>query len=111
VTQCLMFLPSVTFGLSVDLQIIVSTLQYAPVAFAQPPYKHSKSVMLAIGILSLLMSLISYAFCFIVFGGLSEDPALRKWVFICFIAKAVTWSPFLGLELYDMTLEQIYHDV
>ena len=67
--------------------------------------------MVALGVVGLLMSLVSYIFCFVVFGGLSDDPSMRKWVFICFIAKAAIWSPFLGLEYYDMVLEQIYHDV
>ena len=67
--------------------------------------------MVALGVIGLIMSLVSYILCFVVFGGLSDDPSMRKWVFICFIAKAVIWSPFLGLEYYDMVLEQIYHDV
>lgn len=111
ITQCLIFLPCVTFGVAADLQIIISTRHYQPVAFAEPPFRHSKTIMLALGVAGLLMSAVSYLFCFIVFGGLNDDPSLRKWVFICFIAKAVIWSPFLGLEYYDMLFEQIYNDV
>jgi hypothetical protein len=105
ITQCLIFLPCVTFGVAADLQIIISTRSYEPVAFAKPPYKHSKNIMIALGVIGLLMSVISYVMCFLVFGGINDDPSLRKWVFICFIFKAVIWSPFLGSELYDMVLE------
>ena len=67
--------------------------------------------MLSIGILSLLMSLASFTFCFLVFGGITKDPEIRQWLFIVFIMKALTWSPFLAMEYYDMIFEQIYHDV
>lgn len=32
-------------------------------------------------------------------------------MFVLLIVKAVCWSPFLGMELYDTIFEQIYHDV
>ena len=32
-------------------------------------------------------------------------------MFACFLAKAITWSPFLGIEMYDTLFEHIYHDV
>ena len=32
-------------------------------------------------------------------------------MFVLLIIKAIGWSPFLGMELYDTIFEQIYHDV
>ena len=111
IKRCLIFLPCVTFGLAADVQIIVSTLKYEPVAFASMPYKHTRGFMLGLGFVSLIQTLCTYAFCFMVFGGVSSDPFFRKLVFASFIAKAVAWSPYLGIELYDTLFEQIYHDV
>ena len=73
------------------------------------PYSWVRPVMLALGVMSLFMSLVSYAFCILVFGG--YDKTLRNVMFAAFIVKAVTWSPFLGMEMYDTIFEQIYHDV
>ena len=67
--------------------------------------------MLALGGASLLMSIATCVFCFLIFGHLSEDPNVRKVLYICFIAKALTWSPFLGAEYYDTLFEHVYHDV
>ena len=67
--------------------------------------------MLLFGVLTFLMSIIAYIFCLLVFGRLNKDPNVRQMVFICFIVKAVTWSPYLALEFYDTLFEQIYHDV
>ena len=111
IKQCLVFLPCVTFGLCVDIQILISTRAYRPVAFSDLPFRLAKACMMCLGILSVLTSICSYLFCFVVFGGISKDPDMRKWVFVCFLAKTVTWSPFLALEMYDMLFEQIYHDV
>mmetsp|Transcript_41737 Transcript_41737/g.54969 ORF Transcript_41737/g.54969 Transcript_41737/m.54969 type:complete len:82 (-) Transcript_41737:972-1217(-) len=57
------------------------------------------------------MSLATCALCLLIFGGLTSDPSIRRWLYICFIVKAVTWSPFLAMEFYDTLFEQIYHDV
>lgn len=111
VKRCLIFLPCVTFGLAGDVQIIVSTVKYEPVAFTSMPYRHTRGFMLVLASLSLIQTLCAYVFCFMVFGGVSSDPFFRKLVFASFIAKAVAWSPYLGLELYDTLFEQIYHDV
>lgn len=67
--------------------------------------------MLVLAFLSLAQTICTYAFCFLVFGGLSDDPKFRHWVYASFIAKALTWSPYLGMELYDTLFEQIYYDV
>ena len=111
IKRCLIFLPCVTFGLAGDVQIIVSTLKYEPVAFASMPYRHTRGFMLALGFTSVLQTFCAYVFCLMVFGGVSSDPFFRKLVFASFIAKAVAWSPYLGFELYDTLFEQIYHDV
>ena len=67
--------------------------------------------MLTIGVITLVMSILTYICCLLVFGGLSEEPMWRKFVFAGFIVKAFTWSPFMGHEMYDALFEQIYHDV
>ena len=109
--RCLIFLPCVTFGLAGDVQIIVSTVRYEPAAFTSMPYRHTRGFLLVLASISLIQTLCAYVFCFMVFGGVSSDPFFRKLVFASFIAKAVAWSPYLGLELYDTLFEQIYHDV
>ena len=111
VKQCLVFLPCATFGIAVDIQIIASTWRYKPIAFSDMPYKCTRGFLLLIGFSTFAVSIVTYGFCLLVFGGLNDDPSFRKWVFITFIAKAFTWSPFIGLELYDTLFEQIYHDV
>lgn len=109
INRCLVFLPCVTFGLAADIQIIVSTYKYNPVAFEKMPYRHTRGFMIFFAFFSLLQTLVTYGFCILVFGGINDD--LRKWVFASFIGKALTWSPYLGIELYDTLFEQIYYDV
>lgn len=111
INRCLVFLPCVTFGLAADIQIIVSTYKYQPVAFKDMPYRHTRAFMLILSFVSLLQTVIAYAFCLLIFGGINTDPDIRQWVFICFIVKALTWSPYFGIELYDTLFEQIYYDV
>ena len=106
-----MFLPCLTFGLMIDIQIIVSTYRYKPISFRTLPYRNTRVIMLVLGFLTLMMSLTAYVFCLLVFGGLNQNPKMREMVFACFIVKAFTWSPFLAMELYDTLFEQIYHDV
>ena len=93
----------------VDIQIIVSTYGYKPVAFSKLVHPWARSFFLVMGFLSLATTLIAYVFCLLVFGGF--EPSLRGPLFVLFLVKAITWSPFIGLEYYDMLLEQIYHDV
>ena len=65
--------------------------------------------MLTLGVLSLVMSFVAYVLCILVFAGHSKS--WRAGMFACFTAKAITWSPFLGIEMYDTLFEHIYHDV
>ena len=111
VEKVLLFLPCAAFGLAADVQIIVSTNSYKPVGFSGLPFKGARYILLAIGILSLLVSIAIIVFSFLVFGGISHDPHFRRLIFVAFMIKALTWSPFLALELYDTLFEQIYHDV
>jgi len=67
--------------------------------------------MLGLGYLSILLSIVTYIFCILVFGQLVSDKSIRTILFILFICKAATWSPFLGMEFYDMIFEHVYHDV
>lgn len=111
VDQLLMFLPSVTFGLAIDVQIMVSACTYKSIAFKDVPFKCARCLIMAVGALSLLVSIVTYTFCFLIFGGLSTEPELRFMLFVCFFVKAVLLSPFLGLEYYDIFFEHIYFDV
>ena len=67
--------------------------------------------MMSLGIASLIMSIVNALFYIFVFGGLANNQDIREWMLISFIVKAITWSPFLGIEMYDMLFENIYHDV
>ena len=109
VAEVLVFFPCLTFGVMADLQAISSTWDYKPIAFSEMPNRWSQKLMLAIGFVSLGMSVISYILCLLVYGGYIPD--LRRVMFACFMVKAFTWSPFLGMEFYDLVFEQIYHDV
>ena len=80
-------------------------------AFSARPYECTRYFMLILGILSLVMSLVAYAFCLLVFGGLDDRRDMRTYVFGSFIVKAFTWSPFLAIEFYDTLFEQIYCEV
>ena len=106
-----MFLPCVTFGLMIDLQILYSIKKYEPIAFNEMPSRCVKPFLYLIGTCSLLMSLVSYVCCVIVFGGFTKQLKYRQFLFSCFIVKAVTWAPFVAMEYYDTFFEQIYHDV
>lgn len=100
-----------TFGLMVDLQILVSTWRYQPVAFDKMPSRALRATLLSIGGVGMLITLAAYVSCLLVFSGINDQLSTRKLVYICFLFKALTWSPFLGMELYDTIFEQIYHDV
>ena len=109
--KVLIFLPCVLFGIAADVQIIVSTHTYKPIAFTGMPFRGARFCLLAIGAVSLVVSVAVITISFLVFGGISHDPNLRRVCFIAFMIKALTWSPFLALEFYDTLFEQIYHDV
>ena len=104
-----MFFPCVTFGLAADVQIIVSAHGYKPVAFSSMPHRWTRPLVLALGYISLATSILTYVISLVVFGGI--DGSLRRLAFWCFIIKAFTYSPFMGLEFYDTLFEHIYHDV
>ena len=94
-----------------DIEIIASTYHYKPIAFEKLPFKHARSCMLVVAFATLFMSIITFVFSLLVFGGITSDPNVRNLAFSCLIVKGITWSPYLGHELYDMMFEQIYHDV
>lgn len=75
------------------------------------PFKGARIIMMSLGIASLIMSIVNALFYIFVFGGLANNQDIREWMLISFIVKAITWSPFLGIEMYDMLFENIYHDV
>ena len=109
--KMLTFLPCALFGLAADVQILVSTYSYKPIAFTGLPFGGARFCLLAIGVVSLIVSVAVITMSFLVFGGFSHDPNLRRICFIAFMIKALTWSPFLAMEFYDTLFEQIYHDV
>ena len=89
----------------------MSVKQYQPISFNAMPYRCVKPFLIIIGIISFLMSIISYVFCIYVFGGYATGQQARSMMFTAFIAKSVCWAPFCGMEFYDTFFEQIYHDV
>ena len=105
VKQCLVFLPTVTFGMCVDVQIISSTRSYKSVAFSELPFRCSRAFMMLIAVLACLTSVVAYAFCLLLFGGIQSGLQMRELVYGCFIAKAILWSPFLAMEYYNTLFE------
>ena len=105
----MLFLPCILFGLCADIQIIVTTYEYEPIAFTRMPHKWTKGLMLGLGVSTFLMSILCLILILLAFGGVHSN--LKLYVFISIAVKAFTWSPFLGMELYDTVFEQIYHDV
>lgn len=71
IAQVMMFFPCVAFSLAADVQIIVSTLQYKPIAFAKMPFGWIRPVMLFLGALSLALTVVTFIVCIVVFG---EQP-------------------------------------
>ena len=67
--------------------------------------------MKVLAYLSLVTTILTYVFCIIVFGDVNDNATTRKWCFSIFIIKAIIWSPYVGLEYYDMCFEHLYHDV
>ena len=111
IEQCFVFLPTAIFFIAADVQILIETYKYKPVAFSKMPFRFTHKFMIMLAYFSLLITILSYIFCIIVFGAINPSPALRKWCFTLFIIKAIAWSPFVGLEYYDMCFEHLYHDV
>lgn len=75
------------------------------------PYASTRIFMLVLGFVTLATTFTSYILCIFVFGGLKESDNIRNILYISFIMKAFFWSPFIGMELYDMCFENIYYDV
>ena len=104
-------MPVIVFALSADTQIIVSTYRYQPIAFSNMPFKGARQLMMAIAVVSFMLTIAVYILTFFTSGGINDSPTMRTWMFSILIAKAVVLSPFLGLEYYDTVFENIYHDV
>ena len=75
------------------------------------PHKCVQPLMLFLGFASLALSIVTYVLCILVFGQFAQDSVSRTTLFILIMVKAGTWSPFLGMEYYDMIFEHLYHDV
>lgn len=105
IKQVLMFSPCLIFGLMVDLQILESIIRYEPVAFSEIPHRAIKPILISLGLISLITSLLSIILAIFVFGNLTSEPTWRKTIFSTLMFKAITWSPFFGIELYDTFFE------
>jgi hypothetical protein len=105
-----MFVPSMAFCILIDTEILIQCYQYKPVAFTKPP-KYSIQILMAIGIVSLAVSAVLFFFSFLAFTPLVTPPQMLLWFFVTLMVKAVAWSPFIALELYDTVFENIYYDV
>lgn len=67
--------------------------------------------MLIVGTFSLLMTVALILFSFLAFTPIVNVPKFLQVFFICLCVKAITWSPFIGMEFYDIIFEHLYHDV
>ena len=106
----LVFIPSMVFGLLVDIEILVQCFTHKPTVFNTEP-QGPRRVLLFIGVASLVASVSLILFSFLAFTPLVTPKQFLRWFFYCLIFKAVCWSPFIGLEYYDLIFENIYTDV
>jgi hypothetical protein len=64
-----------------------------------------------IGLASLTMSALLILFSFLAFTPVLTPLFFLKWFFYCLLMKAVCWSPFIAIEIYDTVFENIYIEV
>jgi hypothetical protein len=105
-----MFIPCMVFGLLCDVEILVQTFRYKPTAFKHT-ITYCKQLLLVVGFASLVMSTVLIVFSFLAFTPVITPSFFLQWFFICLIMKAVCWSPFIAIEMYDTVFENIYIDV
>ena len=55
-------------------------------------------------ITTLVLSIASYIICFMMYG-LDKGAQYGPTLFVLFLLKGLTWSPFTGMELYDTLFE------
>lgn len=75
--QCLVFLPLVFFCLAADAQVIMETHKYKPVAFSGMPYRYTHTLMKALSYFSMVLTVLTYIFCLLVFGDINTSDKLR----------------------------------
>jgi len=66
---------------------------------------------MVVGFGSLVMSVLLIIFSFLAFTPVLTPFWFLEWFFICLMMKAVCWSPFISIEIYDTIFENIYYDV
>ena len=98
------------FCVLIDVEILIQCYKYKPVAFTKPP-RYSISILMFVGFVSLAVSAVLFCFSFLAFTPLVSPPEMLKWFFVTLMIKAITWSPFIALELFDTVFENIYYDV
>ena len=98
------------FGLLCDIECIIQCFIYKPTAFKHP-LPNCLRLLAGIGIVSLVMSAFLIIFSYLAFTPLVSPQQFLTWFFYCLDIKAVTWSPFIALEYYDLLFENIYFDV
>lgn len=106
----LIFVPSMVFGLLIDIEVLVQCALHKPIAFKTTP-RFSRSLLLAIGILSLVVSGVLILFSFLAFSPMKSQAEFTKWFFYTLYVKAICLSPFIALEFFDLMFENIYLDV
>lgn len=106
----MLFIPAMVFGLLCDVEIIVQVFRYQPIAFKETP-RFCREILLVTSILSFLMSGALILFSFLAFTPVISPVQFLKIFFSCLVIKAVTWSPFIALEIYDTIFENVYFDV
>lgn len=105
-----MFIPSMLFGVLCDIEILIQTWFYKPIAFKATP-RFCREILFIIGCLSFVMSVVLILFSFLAFTPAISPTQFLKWFFWCLMMKAVCWSPIIAIEYYDTVFENIYFDV
>ena len=98
-----MFIPSMTFCLLIDIEILFQLKIYCPIAFKTTP-KYCREILVIIGLISTLLSGVLILISFLAFTPITVTTQSTKFIktFFCILLiKCICWSPFIGIEYYD----------
>jgi len=98
------------FGLMVDIECLIQTKIYKPVAFKEAP-KNAQVILFLIGCVSFCTSIFLIIFSFFAFTTVKNVENFVRIFFDFMAVKLVCSAPFLALEYYDTVFENIYIDV
>jgi hypothetical protein len=82
---------------------------YKPIAFVDIPYKFVRWIGIMFATVSFVTTIAAIVLSFMTFAhAIPEVPLI--WIYDVFIIKAITWSPFIGWEYYELFFEHLYYD-